>query len=181
MTILNTDTSLVLIIDIQERLINAVFNKESLEKQAGIIAKSTSIMGIPVFITEQYPKGLGATIPSIKDNILQAYYKEKTAFNALLDIDLLSALKNTGKKQVILFGIETHICVHQTALALLNSGFEVHLVKNACGSRTIEEYTSALEYMRECGVHIKTTEMVLFELLKGAKNPKFKEVQALIK
>ncbi len=181
MTILNAETSLLLIIDVQDRLLNAVFNTGALEKQSEIMAKAASILGIPVFITEQYPKGLGDTIPAIKNNVPEAYYREKTAFNAVFDMDMLAALKNTGRKQIMLFGIETHICVHQTASSLIDNGFEVHLVKDACGSRTLEEYVNALKYMRDYGVHVKTTEMVLFELLKGAKNPKFKEIQALIK
>ena len=181
MTILNTEESLILIIDIQDRLINAVFNTDVVEKKSEIMAKSASILGIPVFITEQYPKGLGPTIPAIKDNIPNAVYQEKTAFNAIFDMDFLAALKKTGKKQIILFGIETHICVHQTAASLISNGFEVHLVKDACGSRSLDEYVAALKYMREYGVNVKTTEMVLFELLKGAKNPNFKEIQNLIK
>lgn len=181
MTILNTENSLLLIIDIQEKLLNAVFNADVLEKQSEIIAKAASILKIPAFITEQYPKGLGSTISAIKNNLPEAFYREKNAFNALSDIDFLTALNNTGHKQVILLGIETHICVHQTAAALIDNGFEVHLVKNACGSRSPEEYNNAIKYMNDYGVHIKTTEMVLFELLKGAKHPNFKEIQALIK
>ncbi len=181
MTILNTENSLLLIIDVQDKLLNAVFNAGTLEKQSEIMAKAASLLGIPVFITEQYPKGLGGTIPAIKNALSEAFYQEKTAFNAVSDMDFLAALKNSGRKQVLLFGIETHICVHQTASSLIDNGFEVHLVKDACGSRTLDEYINALKYMRDYGVHIKTTEMVLFELLKGAKNPKFKEIQALIK
>ena len=80
-----------------------------------------------------------------------------------------------------MFGIETHICVHQTAAELVSQGYEVILVKNACGSRILEEYESGLEYMKDTGINIKTTEMVVFELLKGAKHPNFKEIQSLIK
>lgn len=181
MAILNIEDSLVLIIDVQDRLLNAVFNPEIVEKNSTIIAKASALLDLPIFISEQYPKGLGSTILSIKDNAPGAVYFEKTSFNVLSEANVLSDLAETKRKQVILFGIETHICVHQTAASLIENGFEVHLVKDACGSRALDEYISGLKYMRDYGVHIKTTEMVLFELLKGAKNPKFKEVQALIK
>lgn len=181
MAILNTDDCILFIIDIQDRLLNAVFNSGQVEKNSEIIAKAASILDIPVIVTEQYPKGLGVTIPPIKENTKDAVYFEKTAFNALFDMDLVAALKSDGRKQIILCGIETHICVHQTASSLIENGFEVHLAKDICGSRTLDEYINALKYMRDYGVHIKTTEMILFELLKGAKHPKFKEIQSLIK
>ena len=181
MTILNKDNSLILIIDIQEKLLNAVFNTDSLERNSSIIAKAASLLEIPVCITEQYPKGLGYTITKIKEALPLASYYEKTAFNALENQDLPDKLKTSNKRQIILLGIETHICVHQTAYSLIENGYEVHLVKDACGSRSLDEYMNALKLMRDYGVQIKTTEMVLFELLRGAKNPNFKEIQALIK
>lgn len=176
--ILDQDNSLLLIIDIQEKLLKAVFNKELLEKKAKILTEACSILNIPVYITEQYPQGLGETIPALKrtNNVFI-----KTSFNALVDENLLGALKASGKNQIIIMGIETHICVHQTVAALLGSGFNVTVVKDACGSREEVEYRSALDYMNKSGADIKTTEMVLFEFLKSAKHPDFKSVQALIK
>lgn len=181
MAILNVEDSLLLIIDIQDRLLNAVFNAGQVEKNAKIISKAASTLEIPVIITEQYPKGLGETIPAVKENISNAKFFEKAAFNALFDMDLVSLLKNSGRKQIILCGIETHICVHQTASSLIENGYEVHIAKDICGSRTLDEYITAIKYMRNYGVHIKSTEMILFELLKSARNPKFKEIQNLIK
>ena len=95
--------------------------------------------------------------------------------------NLLEELKLSGKKQVLVLGIETHICVYQTILALLDNGFDVTVIKDSCGSRQEKEYLSALDCIRNNGAQIKTTEMVLFELLKSAKHPKFKEIQQLIK
>lgn len=182
MTILSKDDSIVLIVDVQDKLLNAIFNTGVVEKKSEILAKAADILELPVVVTEQYPKGLGATFENVKAALPEtAQYFEKTSFNALFDMNLIAALKSTGRKQVILFGIETHICVHQTAYALIENGFEVHLAKDACGSRTLDEYVSALKYMREYGVNVKTTEMILFELLRSARNPKFKEIQALIK
>ena len=182
MTILNIEDSVVMIIDVQEKLLNAVFNKAFLEKKATIIANTAKILGIPVIVTEQYPKGLGATVESLKEALPEnTQYFEKTAFSALENKEVLEALKNSGKKQVIIFGIETHICVSQTTNALIQEGFEVSVIRDACGSRSELEYLAGLERMKDNGAHVLTTEIALFEWLKGAKHPKFKEVQMLIK
>ena len=182
MTILNIEDSVVIIIDVQEKLLNAVFNKTSLEKKAVTIANSAKILGIPVIVTEQYPKGLGATVESLKEVLPEnAQYFEKTAFSALENKEVLEALKNSGKKQVVIFGIETHICVSQTTNALVQEGFEVSVIRDACGSRSELEYSAGLGRMKDNGAHVLTTEIALFEWLKGAKHPNFKEVQMLIK
>ena len=182
MTILNIEDSIVMIIDVQEKLLNAVFNKASLEKKATTIANTAKILGIPVIVTEQYPKGLGATVETLKEVLPEnTQYFEKTAFSALENNDVLEALKNSGKKQVVIFGIETHICVSQTTNALIQDGFEVSVIRDACGSRSELEYSAGLERMKDNGAHVLTTEIALFEWLKGAKHPKFKEVQMLIK
>ena len=93
----------------------------------------------------------------------------------------MNYLRQSGKRQVILAGIETHICVRQTAEALIHEGFDISVIKDCCGSRAETEHLAGLDIMKQEGCFIKTTEMVLFELLKAAKHPKFKEVQALIK
>ncbi len=182
MTILNIEDSVVMIIDVQEKLLNAVFNKASLEKKATTLANTAKILGIPVIVTEQYPKGLGATVETLREVLPEnTQYFEKTAFSALENNDVLEALKNSGKKQVVIFGIETHICVSQTTNALIQEGFEVSVIRDACGSRSELEYLAGLERMKDNGAHVLTTEIALFEWLKGAKHPKFKEVQMLIK
>lgn len=179
---LNTEESLVLIIDVQEKLLNAVFNKESLKKKADIVARTSKILNIPVIITEQYPKGLGSTIESIKEGVAEdSKFFEKTAFSALENQEIIEAIESSEKKQIVVFGIETHICVSQTVEALINEGFEVVVIKDACGSRVEAEYLAGLERMKDNGAFIVTTEIALFEWLKSSKHPNFKEVQALIK
>ena len=181
MTILNLEKSLILIIDVQEKLLNAVFNKSLLEKKSEILAKTANILKITTIITEQYPKGLGYTIPAVKDNLSNAKYYEKTDFSALNTAELKDNLKKSGKNQIVIFGIETHICVNQTVAALIDEGYEVHVISDACGSRTEMEYSAGLSRMKDNGAYIITTEIALFEWLKGAKHPKFKEIQSLIK
>lgn len=176
--ILDQENSLLFIVDVQEKLLDSVFNKDSVEKNSRILVKAAEVLSLPIILTEQYPKGLGESIKGLKD---KALVFEKIAFNAIQDKDVLDALKTYNKKNIIVWGIETHICVHQTVSALLQEGFNVVVVSDACGSRSECEYNSALSYMQVNGAKIKTTEMILFELLKSAKHPNFKEIQALIK
>lgn len=180
--ILDQENSLVLIIDIQEKLLNCIYNKEIVDKKSQIISKMSNILNLPVIVTEQYPKGLGSTVTQIKDCLGEnVTYFEKTDFNALADSKLVEKLSELNRKQIIILGIETHICVHQTVAELLRNGYNVTVVSDACGSRCEKEYQNGLENMKANGAKIKTSEMILFELLKTAKHPKFKEVQALIK
>ena len=169
-------------IDIQEKLLNAVFNKEVVEKNSNIIAKAGNILNIPIIVTEQYPKGLGTTVNSLNSS-LSAYapHIEKVTFSCLDAPEFSKCIKRYKKKQVILLGIETHICVSQTANALVNTGYEVNVISDALGSRQKEQHEAGLERIRDNGGHVLTTEIALFELLKSSKHPNFKEIQALIK
>lgn len=178
---LNIEDSLVLIIDVQEKLVSAVSENEIVSKVSKL-AEATNLLNIPVIVTEQYPKGLGNSVTQLSSRFGgNAKIFEKTYFNALSEECILQYLDTLGKKQVVLCGIETHICVYQTASALLEMGYEVYVLKDACASRNTFEYESGIELMRDSGAKISCLEIVLFEWLKGAKNPKFKEIQALIK
>ena len=182
MTILNERDSLVLIIDIQDKLINAVFNRSVVEKNSVILAKATQILGIPVIVTEQYPKGLGATIQNIKDGLSEnAAFIEKTSFSALENSAIASAIDKSGRRQIVIFGIETHICVSQTVNALTSKGYDVTVISDACGSRAEVQHQAGIARMKENKAHIITTEIALFEWLKGARHAKFKDIQSLIK
>ena len=181
MNTLSAEDSLVLIIDIQEKLV-AALNKDVVVSNALKVATSANILGIPIIVTEQYPKGLGCTVQSLKDVLPQeAQIVEKTYFNALLEDGMLDKIKSYGKKQIVIFGIETHICVYQTASALIEQGYEVYVIKDACASRNKYEFKQGIDAMVANGAKISCVEIALFDWLKGAKNPKFKEVQALIK
>ncbi len=181
MNTLSAEDSLVLIIDIQEKLV-AALNKDVVVSNALKVATSANILGIPIIVTEQYPKGLGCTVQSLKDVLPQeTQIVEKTYFNALLEDGMLDKIKSYGKKQIVIFGIETHICVYQTASALIEQGYEVYVIKDACASRNKYEFKQGIDAMVANGAKISCVEIALFDWLKGAKNPKFKEVQALIK
>lgn len=202
---LSAEDSLVLVIDIQEKLVRAL-EKDTIVSKASKIVESARILDIPVLFTEQYPKGLGQTVEELKMpphpnplptgegvsvNEQSEFYTdgrggnniffEKTYFNALLEDGFLEKIKSYGKKQIVIMGIETHICVYQTACALVDEGFEVYAIKDACASRNKYEFKQGIEAMRDNGVKISCVEIALFEWLKGSKHPKFKEIQALIK
>lgn len=176
---INTENSAFLFIDVQEKL-TAMLRKDKAAQKAEILAKTAKILNIKTVLTEQYPQGLGSTIPSVKYCLPDsAKTFEKTSFNALDTDGVKDALGDV--KNVFIFGIETHICVLQTALALLQNGYNVFVIKDACASRETDEFKAGINLMEKEGAKIMTTEIVLFELLKTAKHPNFKEVQLLIK
>lgn len=178
---MNKDNCVVLMIDLQEKLVNAT-NATDEVKNAYKILKTASLMNIPIVVTEQYPKGLGETVVELKNIFNEnTFVYEKTDFSALNNNDVLKKLEAFGKSQVILFGIEAHICVLQTAKALIKKGFEVFLIKDASKSRKYFEFETGINLMQQYGVKISCCEILLFELLKNSKNPYFKEVQGLIK
>lgn len=182
MSLINVNDSILLIIDIQTRLLNSVFNPTQVLNKSTTAAKAASILELPVIITEQYPVGLGSTIDEIIDAApTDTKYFEKNTFSAIDNPEIMELLRTSRKKQVILFGIETHICVSQTAIALTELGYDVFVVSDACSSRKEVEFIAGLDRMKEHGVHIITTEILLFEWLRGSKHPKFKEIQSLIK
>lgn len=181
MNTLSAENSLILIIDIQDRLV-AALDKDIIVTNAVKVASAAKLLSIPVLLTEQYPKGLGHTVPQLQEVLPEnSEVVEKTFFNALLEDGMLDRIKSYVKKQIVIFGIETHICVHQTASALVEAGFDVYVIKDACASRSKYEFKQGIDAMQANGVKVSCVEIALFEWLKGAKNPKFKEVQALIK
>lgn len=178
---LSAEDTLVLIIDVQDKLVSAL-EKNIIVNNTKKIAEAAKLLNIPVLLTEQYPKGLGNTVSEVRSVLPEnTEVVEKTYFNALLEDGFLNKIKSFKKKQILISGIETHICVYQTASALVDAGFEVYVVKDACASRNKYEFKQGIEAMKANGVKISCVEIALFEWLRGAKNPKFKEVQALIK
>ena len=181
MNVLNPEDSLLLIIDVQERLVNAL-DKNIIVKRVSNLVKSAALLSIPVVVTEQYPQGLGETVEPLKAALGNgAHYVEKTSFSVLREEGFKEKLASFGKKQIILGGIETHICVYQTCAELLEEGYEVYVVKEVTSSRKEYDYNTGLELMKSDGAKLTCVEAVLFEWLGGSKHPSFKEVQKLIK
>jgi len=168
-------------IDFQERLLPAVFGREALIQNGVRLIKGAQILGVPVLATEQYRKGLGPTVPEIAGAISGFAPIQKLAFSACGAQDFVGALQAKKVSAAILCGVETHVCVAQTCLDLLESGLEVFVVADAVSSRTPENHRIGLDRMKGAGAVIVSTEMALFELLGEAGTDQFKQVLALVK
>jgi nicotinamidase-related amidase len=169
------------VIDIQERLLPAIFEGDRVVQNTVRLIKGARILGVPVLVTEQYKKGLGATTAAIAAQIEGLAQMEKIAFSACGAAGFNQALKAKKISDVILCGIEAHVCVSQTCLDLLDKGFRVFVVVDAMSSRTTDNHFIAVERMRDAGGVVVSTEMVLFELLEKAGTDEFKQILTLVK
>ena len=177
---LNKDNTLLLIIDIQEKLVSVMKHKEQVIDNTKILITAAKEMSLPIIITEQYPKGIGPTVEGIKEVVDNVKPFEKISFSSYID-EIKEALDSTGRKKVIITGMETHICVFQTARDLLNNGYEVFVARDAVCSRTKENFLNGLELMKDTGAVISNTETIIFDLMKVAGTPEFKVLSKLIK
>jgi len=176
--LLTADGAVLLLIDFQERLMPVIDDHEAVVARAVRLAEAARLLGVPVRATEQYPDGLGPTVAPLK-----AYPQEvlaKTAFSAAGDAGF-AALLPAGTQQIVVAGCEAHVCVLATVLDLLDSGRRVFVAADAAGSRYPADKAAAIERASRHGAEIVTSEMVLFEWLRDARHPKFREVQKLLK
>ena len=180
---INRDDALLLVVDIQERLFQAmsIEVQQSLKKNCSILLNSANEMKIPVIVSEQYRKGLGETIPELKPLIGGAENYEKLFFDCTKDADLYKGIKNSGKQTVIISGIEAHICVFQTGLSLLDKGYRVVIASDAAGSRLDENKFRALAMLENAGALVYPVETIVFMLLEKAGTPEFKALSPLFK
>lgn len=172
----------LVVIDVQEKLCVAMDDKvlRQLTKNAGILLDAAAELKMPVVATEQYVKGLGETLPELK-NRLAAPALEKMTFSCCGDPVFMEKMKSLGKSQVIVVGMECHVCVLQTVLELLNAGFIVHLVRDAVMSRRKENWLVGIETARDAGAVITSTETALFQLLRVAGTDEFKKLSKLVR
>ena len=180
-SVLDTANTVLLLIDFQERLFPAMHDKEKLLRNVVKLIKGIQVLEVPIILTEQYPKGLGPTIPEIRELIPSIKPIEKICFNCADEPLFGEAVGSLKRQQVLVAGIEAHICVYQTAMALARSGYEVQVVGDGIASRDPENKLTALFKMGAAGISPTTTEMALFELLKVAKGDKFKQISAIVK
>lgn len=172
--------TVLMIIDVQEKLMVAMKERERVYKNINILLASAKQLDIPVIVTEQYPKGLGKTVPEIAENLTDYKYLAKVTFSACID-GLYDILTSLNRKTVLVTGSETHICVFQTTRDLLQAGYNVHLVKDAVCSRFDENYENGVQLMHDTGAIITNTETAVFDLLKEAGTPQFKSISPLVK
>jgi len=181
--LLHADTSCLIVIDMQERLVPAMQAPARTIRNARILITAAQELAVPVLLTEQYPKGLGATVPELAKAAAAAHAAilPKMHFSCMEDQDFATAFAATGRKQAVIAGMEAHICVMQTAISLMDQSYEVFVVTDATSSRTLESEKACLDRLQACGAGIVTTEMVVFEWLGRAGTPAFKALLPLIK
>ncbi len=181
MHMLDRNAVVLMVIDYQEKLVPKILGVDTILEKAVKLIRFARELEIPILCTEQYPKGLGSTVGTITAELANVPRLEKTAFGCLGDPKIAQTIGNTGKKQLLLTGIEAHVCVMQTALAALTDGYEVFVPRDAVGSRIESEYEAGLHRLEKAGAELVTTEMALFELLREAGTPEFKKALPLIK
>lgn len=180
---LEADQCALVVIDIQEKLLPPIFQKEQMVKNAQLLIRLAGILKIPRLMTTQYPKGLGNTVPEIASLLPEAQAIDKQIFSCFGSDVFCSVLKRQpgNRNTLLLCGMESHICVMQTALAALREGYIVHVASDAVSSRTEWNWKVGLDRMKTAGAIISSTEMMMYELLKSSSSAGFKELLPYLK
>ena len=172
--LLNKDQSGFLLVDVQEKLTPYVLHSEELIKRCEWLVRLAHDLEVPVIVSEQYPKGLGKTVEPLRSLSLNEPCVEKVDFSCYREPSFVDSWESINRKQVVIAGIETHVCVMQTALDMNDAGLDVFVVVNAVSSRHEDDHRYALKRMKQSGIHLVTAEMVFFEWIGKAGTPEFK-------
>ena len=181
--LLQADQCALVVVDMQEKLLPPIFNKDQLIKNSQLLIRLARVLNIPLVVTTQYAQGLGAVVPEVASLIGDARFIDKLDFSCFGSNDFRSILKSLqgNRNTVLLCGMEAHICVMQTALGALNDGYLVHVASDAIGSRVRWNLDIGIDRMRTAGVVISTTEMMIYELLRCSGTQQFKEMLPYLK
>ena len=178
---LRIENCCLVVVDVQGKLAQLMHNKEPLFKNIQILIKAAKILDIPTLWCQQNPNALGPTLPEIAELLSDTDPINKFSFSCCGNENFNDQLKATGRNQIILCGIETHICIYLTAMNLLEQDYHIELIADATSSRTPQNKQIAIEKLKTKKANISSTELALFELLKTAKHPNFKQIAKLIK
>ncbi len=178
---LNIENCFLVVVDLQGKLAQLMHDKHDLFKNVQILIKAAKLLDIPILWCQQSPDALGQTLPQIAELLDDNEPINKASFSCCGSEQFNERLNSLNRHQPILCGIETHVCIYQTAAELLEKGFDVSVVADAVSSRTLENKHIALEKMKNSRVNITSTEMAIFELLKTAEHPQFKKIAKLVK
>ena len=179
---LNPQRAMLLIIDVQEAFVEPIKKCKKVIKNCVTLSKAAQLLDLPVVATEQYPKGLGHTVCDIQKVLGKTQcYCDKTSFSCMAEDKCRNAILATGRNQIIITGVEAHVCVLQTVLDLLELGKDVFVLADAVSSRDVFDNDYALKRMADAGAIVTTTETVILEMTGGSKHPQFKAIQKLIK
>lgn len=179
-TVLRCEDALLLVIDFQQRLVDVMSRKGSVTDEISRLIQGMKRLNVPILATEQYPQGLGPTVPSVAELLDPAQILSKMTFSCCGLVDFDARLKSLQRRQIVVTGIETHVCVLQTVLDLLANGYQVHVPVGATCSRADANRDNALARMEKAGAVLTNLESVLFELLVEAGTDDFKAVRKLI-
>lgn len=169
------------VVDVQGKLAQLMHSREALFKNVQILIQAAKILDVPILWCQQCPDALGPTVPEIAQPLNDNEPINKSAFSCCGEEQFNARLKDSARNQILLCGIETHVCIYQTAVDLLRQGFNVNVIADAVSSRTLENKQIAINRLADEGANITCTEMALFELLKTAEHPKFRQIAKLIK
>ncbi|EEB35370.1 isochorismatase family protein [Anaerococcus hydrogenalis DSM 7454] len=176
----NKENTLLLVIDLQEKLMPAIFESEKIVKRSATLLKVFDMYGMKKIATEQYPKGLGQSLEDIKEYLDDDHIFSKTSFDAITD-EVSSYLKENKITNVVITGAESHICVFQTVRRLLFEGYKVFVVEDAVSSFNKEQKDLGLKAISDMGASLVNTEMLMFDLASDAKDENFKEISKMVK
>jgi len=181
--LLDPEQCTLIVVDIQEKLLPPIFEKERLVRNSQLLIRLAGILKMPTLVSTQYAKGLGSTVPDIASLLPEAQPVDKQMFSCFGSDVFCSLLKRVpgNRNTVLLCGMETHICIMQTALGALRDGYLVHVASDAVSSRTELNWKIGLERMRAAGAVISSTEMMMYELLRSSGSPAFKELLPYLK
>lgn len=179
--LIRREASLLLVIDIQEKLAPAIFEAERVIRNSVRLLQGAQQLGVPCYVAEHCASSIGPTLPEIRNATVSPIFLPKTHFSCAAEPGALDVLRATGRRQVILVGMECHVCVLQSALDLHDAGFEVFLTIDATSSRTPENHLAGVERMRAGGIHVVSTEMVIFEWLRRAASDDFRALLPLLR
>lgn len=176
----NKENTILLVIDLQEKLMPAIYGSDKIIKNSKTLLKVFEMYGIKKIATEQYPKGLGQSVSEIKENLDDECIFSKTSFDAITD-EVFSFLKENKITNVVITGAETHICVYQTVRRLLFEGYKVFVVEDAVSSFNEQQKKLGLKAISDMGASLVNTEMIMFDLASNAKDKNFKEISKMVK
>jgi len=178
---LKKDRAVLIVTDIQGNLASLMHEREALYKNIGIMIDGIRVLDIPIIWVEQYPRGLGSTVPEVASHLEGYKPLPKISFSSLKDPAIRERFSSYSRDQVILVGIETHVCIYQTAMDLLEQGIETHVVEDGVSSRTFMNKQIGLRKIERAGGYITSVETALFELLEVAEGESFKKIVKLVK
>ena len=179
--LLAAERTVLMVVDVQDAFVPHIGQMERVIERSRVMIRAARLLDVPIIVTEQYPAGLGRTVEALRGALGEVTYYAKTTFSCCGDEAVVAALRGTGAEQVLLVGIEAHVCIAQTALDVLALGMDAYVAVDATGSRVELDMATALGRMGSLGVILTTTEAAIMEMTVSSKQSRFREISDLIK